>query len=269
MNVQRIKQQLDKVNSYYGFLIENQSNISRLDRDAFLAVIRGLYDACLDEEKTEATPQPQPTTPQPVKKEEKKKRPKLVFTTPTEETLQKEAPTSIEMENSHEPDLQTPPNKVDSITTPTSIIEEPISTPPQKEEPAPTPKKEVPKQEVPNSEPQEMPQSEPTDAENYEEYEELFFFKEATDLSQKLSTSPIEDLQKALGMNEKYLYINELFGGDVADFQTTLKKLNTAADFDQARRYLEQHCIGQYNWMEKNKKGTAKSFVKLVRRRHL
>ncbi len=97
----------------------------------------------------------------------------------------------------------------------------------------------------------------------------MFRYKAATDLSQKLSASKLDDLQKALGLNEKFLYINELFGGDVGQFQNAIKTLNEGEDFDYARRYMEQNLVAQNDWMNKTKRPVAKDFVKLVRRRYV
>lgn len=254
MNVQRIKPHLDKINSLYDYLLGNQATLSRLDQDAFLAAIRSLYEACIVEE---AAPQQEApvTTPPPVETPEpkvedskttKKKRPKMVFTQPSKPKVTEQPPVVKEVPK-EEPKKQP--------------VEPPKPNPPVDEKPTPKPEPPATKEPTP-------PVQNTATATN-EEYEELFAFKEATDLSQKLSASPIADLSKALGMNEKYLYINELFGGDVATFQTALKQLNNGESFDQARQYLEQECIGQHNWMDKNRKVIAKNFVKLVRRRYL
>ena len=103
-----------------------------------------------------------------------------------------------------------------------------------------------------------------------EEYDNLFEVKIATDLSQKLSAAPIADLSRALGLNEKFLYINELFGGDVNTFQATMQKLNEFDDMNQARAYLEKELIEQQGWVsKKERKPVAKNFIKLVNRRYL
>jgi len=102
-----------------------------------------------------------------------------------------------------------------------------------------------------------------------DDYEELFLFKAATDISQKLSEAPLGDLNKALGLNEKFLYINELYGGDVAKFQASMKVLNDGNNFDNARAHMETELIEKFEWMNKLKKSIAKDFVKLVRRRYL
>lgn len=261
MNVQNVKQKLDKVNNFYTYLIENQSIVSRVDKDAFLASIRALYDACFEEAVEEApavpTPTPTPTVqePQPTT-EPAKKKPKLVFNTPNTSTPTPE-PT---------PEPQPEPTPVAPVVT-TPATEQPpaIATPP-------TPI-EKPVEPVPTPEPTPTPPStEPTasveEGEFNEAYEILFHYQEATDLSQKLSSSKLDDLQKALGLNEKFLYINELFGGDVGQFQTAIKTLNDGEDFAEARRYIEQTLIEQNEWMHKTKRPIAKDFIKLIRRRY-
>ena len=84
-----------------------------------------------------------------------------------------------------------------------------------------------------------------------------------------LSEAPIKDLGKALGLNEKFLYINELFNGDVEKFQSSIKILNEGDSFTAARVHIESALIEQHQWMKKLKKPVAKEFVKLVRRRYL
>jgi hypothetical protein len=48
--------------------------------------------------------------------------------------------------------------------------------------------------------------------------------KEQTrEVAQKLQDVPIKDLRKAIGINDRYLYINELFNGDEAMFERSVK----------------------------------------------
>lgn len=267
MNVQNVKQKLDKVNSFYSYLIENQDIVARVDKDAFIASIRALYEACFEEE-TVAAPVAEPQTQETPQAEEPtppttKKRPKLVFNhqnasknTPEEEP-KKEAPAP----KKEEPKKETPP-----------VVEQ---QPPKKEKEEPQPEETTPPQVSPKTEPVDplqlvKEQHEALNEEGFQEaYEPLFRYKAATDLSQKLSTSKLDDLQKALGLNEKFLYINELFGGDVGQFQNAIKTLNDGESFDAARHYIEQNLITQNDWMNKTKRPVAKDFIKLVRRRYV
>lgn len=268
MNLQNVKQKLDKVNSFYAYLAENQSIVSRVDHDAFLAAIRNLYDTCFEEDTPEvvapvvaATPKPEPT---PV--ETSKKRPKLVFNTPT--STKKASP----KEETPVPQQEQPPvQEVAPVKEPTPVVETP---PVVEEKPVPPVAEQQPIPEVVVQPVVPTPVvQEPTEELNedgfQEDYEPLFRYKAATDLSQKLSASKLDDLQKALGLNEKFLYINELFGGDVGQFQTAIKTLNEGASFDAARQYIEQNLVAQNDWMNKTKRPVAKDFIKLVRRRYV
>jgi len=250
MNLKNVKQKLEKVNRFYDYLDANQEITSRVDRDALIASIRALYEACFEEEVASAAkviaPQIHKTTPSATKPKEadtNKKRPKLVFNTETTNTASEEKPT-------------TPEQKQEPVVE--SFVEKTVI-------------KEVPKnQEVAPKVDVEAKATNETPSNSFnEDYDGLFLFKEATDLSQKLSASPLKDLNKALGLNEKFLYINELFGGDVAKFQAAIKVLNDEKDFDAARSYIESELVETYTWMKKVKQPIAKDFVKLVRRRYL
>lgn len=278
MDLKNVKSKLDKVNRFYDYLSNNEDVVSRIDKEAFLGAIRSLYDACFEEEKPkeDVAPKAEPT-PQP--KEEistKKKKKKLVFTNNNE--------TKKATESKPVPEVVKPTNKIEQqpiIKQPNPIIEK------VKEEPQPELKREEPKpQEIAKPEPkqeeqkpepkrEESPQPKPepkatTTTTFNEDYDPLFEVKIATDLSQKLSAAPIADLSKALGLNEKFLYINELFGGDVNTFQATMQKLNEFDNIDQARAYLEKELIEKHEWnSKKERKPVAKNFIKLISRRYL
>ncbi len=100
------------------------------------------------------------------------------------------------------------------------------------------------------------------------EHDVLFEQQEATDLSEKLSQSPIKDLTKAMGINEKILTIKELFDGDQKMFSDTMTALNGFNNFEQAKDFLSSEVATAYDWTSKSKKKKAKIFIKLVRRRY-
>ncbi len=247
MNLQNVKQKLDKVSRFYAYLEENQEIVSRVDRDSLIASIRELYDACFEGEdapvqqvvstKKEVAPT---TKKEPVADTTKKKRPKLVFNDTSSDTTEQENTVKKE---------------------PVTIKEETVIKTEPKQEPV------VQKEEAVEEGGKEEEKA-PKGGFNGE-YEELFMFEAVADLSQKLSAAPLKDLNKALGLNEKFLYINELFGGDVAKFQASIKILNEGSSFAAARSHMESDLIEQHEWMDKTKKSLAKDFVKLVRRRYL
>lgn len=88
------------------------------------------------------------------------------------------------------------------------------------------------------------------------------------ELSERLSQTPIADIKKAMGINERVLTLNELFGGDQAAFDETLTALNGFSSYDQAKNYLASTAAPKFNWTEKEKKKKAQAFAKLVWRRY-
>jgi hypothetical protein len=260
MNMHNVKQKLDKVNRFYSYLDTNQEIVSRVDRDALLASIRQLYDACFDgapaqeatieDNKVEtALENPITVTEETTVDFTKKKRPKLVFTNNTSTSAKEEVAKANAV----------PVTKEEITIAP--IAKEEVKEVAPKQEPVIKVKEEIKEEEV--------NKSKNVSSSFNDDYEELFLFKAATDISQKLSEAPLEDLNKALGLNEKFLYINELYGGDVAKFQASMKVLNDGQHFDSARVHMESELIEKFEWMNKLKKSIAKDFVKLVRRRYL
>ncbi|MCF8237502.1 MAG: hypothetical protein K9I85_05060 [Saprospiraceae bacterium] len=97
----------------------------------------------------------------------------------------------------------------------------------------------------------------------------LFTMEEATDLSSKLRTSPLDDLSRAMGINERFLTINELFKGDHEAFDQVLRRLNDLPSFSAARTYLENEVIDRYDWLDSKRRKKAAVFIQLIRRRYL
>jgi hypothetical protein len=95
----------------------------------------------------------------------------------------------------------------------------------------------------------------------------LFAFKEATELSEKLSERPVHDLTKALAINDRLLYMNELFGRDLNALNDTLGRLNQMSSMDEARGLIVQ-MAQRYDWGADEKEDTARDFIRLVRRKY-
>ena len=124
---------------------------------------------------------------------------------------------------------------------------------------SPTKKTEPPARPAP-------PQQE--EEEEEEELENLFEHHQAREISEKLSELPIQDLGKAMGLNEKIFTINELFDGDQEAFKNAIQVLNSLSTFEEAKHYLVREVALRYNWAISDRKNKAKNFIKLVRRRY-
>ena len=99
------------------------------------------------------------------------------------------------------------------------------------------------------------------------ELRELFTLERATDLSDRLANSPVTDLSRAMALNEQLQVRRELFGGSQELMGSTLTRLNGLGSFEEAVRVMLEPAR-QFDWAEEERRPTARTFVKLVRRRY-
>jgi len=72
--------------------------------------------------------------------------------------------------------------------------------------------------------------------------------KKAVEISQHLQEASIKDLSKAIGINDKYLFINELFGGDEKLFENSIKTINQFNIFAEADFWIKKELIAIKKW---------------------
>ena len=99
-------------------------------------------------------------------------------------------------------------------------------------------------------------------------YGELFQLKKMEDLSEKLEATPITSILKAMGLNERILTQNELFGGEKSAFDSAIQKLNGMDHFEEAKAYLCDELIPRYDWMDETRMKKAQWFIKLIKRKY-
>lgn len=86
-------------------------------------------------------------------------------------------------------------------------------------------------------------------------------------LANRLGQSKIDDLKKAIGLNERFLFSNELFNGNMEAFNRSLNELNHIATREDAHKYINLQLKEQYNWDEESE--TVAAFLSLVERRFI
>jgi len=84
----------------------------------------------------------------------------------------------------------------------------------------------------------------------------------------RFSQTPISDITKAMGINERILTVNLLFNKDQQDFNYVATKLNYFNSFEEASNYLRSEVAGKYDWANNAKKSKAIEFIKLIRRKY-
>jgi len=85
------------------------------------------------------------------------------------------------------------------------------------------------------------------------------------ELSQSLTTSPIKDLKKAIGVNDRFLFINELFRGDEAMYERSIKTIQNFSIFAEAEFWIRRELKLKLGW--KDSDPVVKQFDQLVKRR--
>jgi hypothetical protein len=258
MDLQKAKMLLDKINALHKGMNIEAGDIAAIERDLMLSYIRQLYEAYLDD-----APQ-QKTTANSTTAKTQKNKPELeiVAPKPTPPKPKKKAykpPRIIEIPDAQK-EVPPPPKLAEAKTEPAQpkpAAKQPVAPPPP---PAPNPKVQNPKPKT------QHPTSNIVDAPKG--FEQLFEHHAAKELSEKLGERPIQDLTKALAINDRLLYMNELFGKNMDALNQSLNQLNQFNSIDAAKPLLA-NLAKTHNWIDEEKLEIAKDFIKIVRRRYV
>ncbi|GAA5221477.1 hypothetical protein [Membranihabitans marinus] len=98
------------------------------------------------------------------------------------------------------------------------------------------------------------------------QFSELFDVQMDSDLSGRLGNAKIENLNSVLGINDKILYINQLFGGEAIPFQEALKKFQSFYTYAEAKEFAISELVEDFHWSKPEKKAIVNAFMKQVRR---
>jgi hypothetical protein len=85
------------------------------------------------------------------------------------------------------------------------------------------------------------------------------------ELSQSLTSAPIKDLRKAIGVNDRFLFINELFRGDEAMYERSIKTIQNFSIYAEAEFWIKRELKVKIGWQENHL--VVKQFDQLVKRR--
>lgn len=176
--------------------------------------------------KKDAPPQIQVENIPPQEDEEKE--PELIHEFPEEESI-----TTLSQENTGI-SFEAPAHVEKSVAIEDTLVEEmPIETNATVEIPAPTPA------EIP------LPEIKP--------YEPARLFD---------SIVETKDIRTSIGINDKYLFLNELFNNHKSNYEETLDKLNQLKTLDEARDWVKTKVAPNLHWDDND--GTVQSFYALL-----
>lgn len=94
---------------------------------------------------------------------------------------------------------------------------------------------------------------------------EVFSLELDPSLSGQLKKQPIADLLTAIGLNERYLYANELFGGNMEEFKESIRILNECENREEARSVCFDRFKKEHGWEEDNE--LFQALMNLIERR--
>jgi hypothetical protein len=89
--------------------------------------------------------------------------------------------------------------------------------------------------------------------------------QDKTELVEILKETPVKDLRKAIGINDRFLFINELFRGDESMYERSIKTINSFNIYPEAEYWINREMKVKLGW--NNTHSTVMLFDQLVKRR--
>ena len=89
--------------------------------------------------------------------------------------------------------------------------------------------------------------------------------EEKTEVAHLLKETPIRDLKKGIGVNDRFVFLNELFRGDEAMYERSLKTINSFRILPEAEYWIKRELKIKLGWDDNLH--TTQQFYQLVRRR--
>ena len=85
------------------------------------------------------------------------------------------------------------------------------------------------------------------------------------EVAHKLSETPIKDLRKGIGLNDKFVFINELFRGDEVMYERSIKTINAFIALPEAEYWMNRELKVKLGWNDSH--DVVQHFYGVVRRR--
>lgn len=89
--------------------------------------------------------------------------------------------------------------------------------------------------------------------------------EEKTEVAATIKGDTVQDLRRAIGINDRYRFINELFRGDEDMYERSIKTINSFSSFAEADTWIQRELKVKIGWNEKNT--TVRDFDQVVKRR--
>jgi len=85
------------------------------------------------------------------------------------------------------------------------------------------------------------------------------------EVADKIALEPIKDLRAAIGINDKFQFLENLFNKEEVVFESSIKTINAFKNFAEAQFWIKQNLRNKYQWEEES--SVVIAFDQLVKRR--
>ncbi|MCK5766121.1 MAG: hypothetical protein KAH26_09050 [Bacteroidales bacterium] len=148
-----------------------------------------------------------------------------------------------------EPDPEPKPEHIEPVAEDKTVVEAEMPEPPANPNPGPvaeTPETIVATEEPePDVAPDEETGEEPAPKTTADLFSgsptiaDSFQSEKDNSIAAMVSPQSVQDLKMAIGINDKFLFINDLFNGDPPNYNDAIEKLNLAEDAQEAMKTLD------------------------------
>lgn len=84
-------------------------------------------------------------------------------------------------------------------------------------------------------------------------------------IGDRFNDMPVKDLRQAIGINDKFQFIQELFRGDVDSYERSIKTINEMHSLQDAEYWIERELKIRQGWVDDNR--VVRQFYALVKKR--
>lgn len=88
---------------------------------------------------------------------------------------------------------------------------------------------------------------------------------EVVEVKHLLNEAPVRDLKKAIGVNDRFVFINELFRGDENMYERSIKTINSFRIYPEAEYWIERELKVKLGWEDSRE--STQHFYQVVKRR--
>lgn len=99
-------------------------------------------------------------------------------------------------------------------------------------------------------------------------YERLASIRDDKSIGAQMQYKPVKSIREAIGVNEKFLFINELFNGDLEAYNSWINELNSCGSIHEAFELLNT-LTREFQWDGRRSADTIEKFANLVQRRYM